>query len=172
LLRPVGPLAVFLVCALAVSAARAGCPNVCELTVEPAEVDPALACLVVEASDQTCDCSVLLEISNQCDASLAFPEGTFYYCGDRAEGCDTLPAGSSSTAERRVTGEGPGDWVLTFEGEGTPHTLTVRYHVSSFDSSPGGCALAAVGRRSLPGSAWFGVALALGLGWRRLRRRG
>ena len=97
MLRRAAPsLGLALSCLLGSSLANAGCPNTCAITVEPAVVDPALACLQVQVSGETCECALHLVVSNGCTSSVDFPTNTFYYCpqadGTVQNGCASVPA--------------------------------------------------------------------------------
>jgi hypothetical protein len=146
-----------------------GCPNVCDITVQPAVVDPALSCLTAQTSSETCDCGVQLEVGNQCDSTLQFPTGTFYYCGNGAttgQNCDDMSALGTASGQLRVGKTGEGDWVLSFQEDGAAYTMTISYDVTSLGS--GGCSIAGP-ETSQPPPRMVGL-LAFALGACLLRR--
>ena len=150
-----------LCCCAFASVAHAGCPNVCDITVQPATVDPPLDCLQVNASGQTCDCGVFITITNQCGTTLAFPDSTLYYCGEAGQ-FTTVDAGGDCSGNKRINSVGPGVWTLEVQESNSTHTLSIAYDVTSMDA--GSCACAAAGQPRKPRQAWVGLALSLGLG--------
>jgi len=69
--------------ALVPANAQAGCPNICELTVQSPVVLPPLSCVRLSAEGQECGCGVHLQVSNDCAASLEISSNDLYQC--RAE---------------------------------------------------------------------------------------
>src|SRR2546421_6571416 len=76
----VGGLAAFLVLAAA-PLARAGCPNVCELTIDPVSVVPALDCAHWDLAPDRCDCGVFVKMTNDCSTSVDTVGFAFSSCG-------------------------------------------------------------------------------------------
>jgi hypothetical protein len=114
--------------------ARAGCPNVCELAGHTAEVAPALACLTVQASPQTCDCGVRLTLKNTCSDGVDAVGFVLAACGrpgatpgELQRDCTTVPAGFEGwleVAAPHAEGTGAKEKRLALRRAGVEHTLT------------------------------------------------
>ena len=123
-------------------ASLAGCPNTCDIAVDPVVVSPELACMNVDATDSTCDCGVHLVITNSCTSALEARDFTFLTCGapyqDRRGSCTTVAAGENGVMEVKASADGRHQWNLTLRSDGVDHVIGLKANVSSFDE-PGSC---------------------------------
>ena len=72
--------------------ARAGCLNVCDLTVSQAAIDPPIACLTVKPTAETCDCGLFLTMTNGCTDTVSATDFQFDNCaGGRRPGGASVP---------------------------------------------------------------------------------
>lgn len=127
-----------------VELARAGCPSTCKGNLGDVVIEPALACATVEATLETCDCDVFVEVINDCSGSLAIRgDGLDCAAGDD---CFALPPGERGSFELQIRAKGSQHWSLPLdEAESGSHTLDISASVSELDSEPG-CSLARVGQ--------------------------
>jgi MYXO-CTERM domain-containing protein len=128
--------------------ARAGCPNVCELTVGAITVVPPLDCVTVEATAQTCDCGVFVSLNNGCTTPVDAVGFTFTSCGppganagSLTQPCPVVEPNMLATVPLRTTGTGMKQWALQLQNEGTDFSVTIPANVTSSGAS-GGCAIA------------------------------
>ncbi len=150
--------------------AMAGCENPCDITVEPAQVDPALpACVRIVSGGNGCQCHGFLQIFNNCTDAIEVPDRSVCI---QDPACHTVDAGAPMGLVTWMTST-TGDKIWTVHlvtSDGVTHTVTVKGHVSSFG---GGCNCypvmgAAVGSAPLFGLLMFPVVY---VGRRRRRRR-
>jgi hypothetical protein len=132
--------------ALPVPNAHAGCPNTCELTTPPVTVTPALDCIKVAASPQTCDCAVFVTLTNQCSAPVDAVGFTFSSCGffgssHLTQPCPSVDANKVASLRLTTTGTGHQNWNLSLREQGAVYVASVNADVTSFNDS-GGCAVA------------------------------
>ena len=155
--------------------AVAGCPNVCELTVDPATVAPALACVKIEVTSETCDCGVSVSLTNGCTTSVNAIGFTFDSCGppganlaQLTQPCPVVEPSMLATKLLRASGTGSKHWALQLQNQGADYTATVAANVTS-SGAKGGCAVST--GASTEENRSFGVFIGLlGVLWARSRR--
>jgi len=162
---------------IAAPRARAGCLNVCDLTVSQATIDPPIACLTVKPTAETCDCGVLLTMTNGCTDAVSATDFQFDSClgGSAPTGhqCPSISPGQEGLEELTIpasTGTGVKSWTQHLEEAGVTSTLTVMANVTSFGA---GCACSVPRRDAAPGGTLAlvlaGVSITIA---RRRRQRG
>jgi hypothetical protein len=146
----VGGLAAVLALAAA-PAARAGCPNVCELTIDAVSVVPSLDCAHWQLTPNTCDCGVFVEMANGCSAPLDAVGFAFSSCGapgasasSLTQPCLAVSPTQVASVPLRTTGTGSKQWPLHLNQQGTDYTVTITGNVDSVGGR-GGCAVAGQG---------------------------
>jgi len=125
--------------------ARAGCPNPCDVSVDPPVVDPPVPdCAKVSSGGETCDCDAYLAVANACTDAITVLDGSF--CIDRQ--CDAAPPRQTSLIHWRTATGGHNTWSVRLQTpDGTVHTATVTAEAQF----GGGCSIAAVGGVAKPG---------------------
>jgi hypothetical protein len=149
-------LAILLV--LVAPRARAGCPNVCDLIVSQATIDPPIACLTVKPTAETCDCGVFLTVTNGCTDTVSATDFLFTSCGPvggtpTGNQCPSVSAGQQGVDILTIpasSGTGPKSLTLHLEEAGVASTLTIMANVSSFGA---GCACSVPARGGTPGGS-------------------
>jgi hypothetical protein len=160
---------------------RADCPNACNLTVTATPtIDPAIACLTVVPSAESCDCGVVLVVTNNCPDAVNATDFQFTSCGAMAAGATNYKCPGLQPGEQGVdvlaipasSGIGAKTWTLHVQEGGTTSAITIDAHVMSFVSGCS-CALSqpdAAHRCALSLVTVGGLAAVI-LGARRRRRR-
>jgi len=156
--------------------ARAGCPNVCDLVISQATIDPPIDCLTVTPTAETCDCGAFLTMTNGCTDTISATDFQFDSCGPvggtpTGHQCPGLSPGEQG--EYRVTipassGTGSKSWTLHLEEAGTTSTLTEMTDVTSFGA---GCACRVPARGGTPGGPLALVLAGVSITAAGLRRR-
>jgi hypothetical protein len=139
--------------------AQAGCLNLCDLTVEPTSVTPALGCLFATATPNSCDCSVDVLVVNSCAEDVQAKGFAFDACRFPSEpsrpaepACAAVAPhanGSIHLPLRASAGTGAKTWSFALSNNGADVTLDVHANVAAFRSA--GCAFE-------PPRAGFGAA--------------
>jgi hypothetical protein len=169
-------LGAVVVCAAVLFArtARAGCPNTCDVTIEPASIAPPLDCLLVEVTPETCDCGAFVKMTNGCAAPVDTVGWTLASCGQPGEGagsltmnCSTLSPKAVGNSPLRTSGTGHKEWPLQIAAQGTSYTVTVAANVTAFHQG-GGCAMSPTRPASAPFSGALGLVIAFS--WSKRRR--
>src|SRR4051794_14217728 len=106
---------------LAPGRARAGCPSVCEATVDTPTVTPPLACMSVKVTAETCDCATFVVVKNGCADALEPVGFTFGSCASGAA-CTVAP-GEMRSMRLSVIGTGMHPWSLEVRGGDGSHTI-------------------------------------------------
>jgi hypothetical protein len=168
-------LVTFVILGVGVPAARAGCPNTCEATAEAAVVTPPLTCATFEAIPQSCDCSLLLSLQNNCPGAIIASDFMFGSCqtsaGTGEQNCTTVAPGGRGSLFLRVSVTGRKDWSLHVHGDDGDHTVAAAIQVTSFGSGSG-CSYSSSRARDRGRLAdVMVVAAAVALGIRRRARR-
>jgi hypothetical protein len=148
--------------------ANAGCPSVCEITVDPPRVEPALAaCVTVKMTGTDCQCGVLATVNNGCNVAVDSPM-TMLRCG--SQDCSSIPPYAEGHVFWPLGGVGTESFSLTLRtSDGVTHTLTTSSHVTSYETGGCGCI---VGRRSRSSAvAIFALGGLFAIGRRRHGRR-
>jgi hypothetical protein len=70
---------------LAGGTAYAGCPNLCDLTVEPAAMEPPLPCAAVNVRADECDCAAGVSLLNTCTTALEALDFSFDACSPEGD---------------------------------------------------------------------------------------
>src|SRR3954469_18483340 len=65
---------------LAAPRARAGCLNLCDVVASQPTIDPPITCLTVMPRDETCDCGLLLTMTNACTDTVSATDFQFDSC--------------------------------------------------------------------------------------------
>lgn len=173
LIRALWILSGTLCAVLEPSVARAECPNLCELRVDPPSVEPGLTCATWQTKPQTCDCAVLLVLTNGCDTPIEALDFSFDSCMTAAgleRDCDVVEPGARASWFLKLSSTGQHESALHVRSAEGEHSIHVMSIVESFDD--GGCSIAAASPaspRGLPLSATAVVALSLAM--RRRKRR-
>jgi hypothetical protein len=161
--------------------ARAGCPNVCDLTVSAAPtIDPAIPCLTALPNAATCNCGVILVVTNHCPDVVNATDFQFTSCGAPGAAptdyqCPSLQPGQQGEEVLAIpssSGIGAKSWTLHVQEGGAVSAITVDANVTSFGA---GCAC---GIAPAPAAAYgstlslaaAGALAAVILGARRRRR--
>lgn len=155
--------------------ARAGCPNVCDLVVSQATIDPPIACLTVKPTAETCDCGVFLTITNGCTDTVSATDFQFTSCGPvggtpTGNQCPSISAGQQGVEILTIpasSGTGPRSLTQHLEEAGVTSTLTVMANVTSFGA---GCACSVPPRDGTPGGTLALVLAAVSITAARRRR--
>lgn len=156
------------------TAAWAGCPNVCDVTVEPIATAPQPpVCVRLTAEPSTCDCGVSLSVDNDCTAPVEARGFSFDLCHVFGESqferpCSVVQPGRRGVLRVKIpSSEGIGrkERALQLSAEGADHTVTLTYAVTSFGN--GGCAVAGASGSSVP---MFALLFAIALNRRGTRR--
>ncbi|HSY38175.1 MAG TPA: hypothetical protein VLA79_01570 [Polyangia bacterium] len=153
------------------TAARAGCPNVCQISGATVQITPPLDCLHLKAAAETCDCGVLVDIDNQCAAPIEATGSPITTCLNSAgygAPCPSLEPMAQGSLVEKADAVGSQVWTLALSTQGTSHSLSITADVTSMGD--GGCAAAAGAPHSRM-AAWFAVAGVIALAARRRRRR-
>jgi hypothetical protein len=143
--------------------ARAGCRNVCDLTVSQATIDPPIDCLTVKLIAETCDCGVYTTITNGCPDTLSATDFQFENCGpvggfSTGNQCPSISAGQQGEETLTIpesSGTGARSFTQHLEEAGVTSTLTVMANVTSFGA---GCACS-VPRRGRTSGGTLGLVL-------------
>lgn len=172
-MRVLGAL-LFLGVLVAPSVARAGCPNLCEISQATFTLEPELACANVRAVSSDCDCGIYVEIGNECELPLDALSFEFESCGsiDGAfdDDCRQVPPGEQGTFEEEIHELGRTERRFTLRYDGSDHVLTVAADVSSFDDGALCSVTGGAGRGGASGWVWL-LAVAGALAWQRRARR-
>ena len=135
--------------------ARAGCLNVCDLTVSQAAIDPPIACLTVKPTAETCDCGLFLTMTDGCTDTVSATDFQFDNClgGGALVGhqCPSISPGQEGEEILKIpasSGTGVKSWTQHLEEAGVTSTLTVMANVTSFNA---GCACSVPRRDAAPG---------------------
>ncbi len=148
-----------LCCLVRVEPALAGCTSTCQATVDEVTVDPKLACAVIDASINDCNCAVFVSVDNTCSGTLEVRSDDLTCTA--GDDCFALPAGESNAFRLLIDSSGSKQWSLPLkESDSGAHTLSISVSVSKYDGDPG-CSVVEAGRPGEPGSWWVGLALAL-----------
>lgn len=174
--RFIGTAAILAVCVswmLTTRVARAGCPNLCDVTADPAIVEPPLPeCASLSVSAGSCGCHFWIHVANNsCASVIEARDFMFEKCWNNIDiipDCTAVEPGMTGNVERNLYDIGPAEWTGTVNAEGTDHRVTVRVNVTSFDDS-GGCSCALARRTARRDGAVLGTAVVIGA---LLRRRG
>ena len=171
-----GSLVACAAVALFARTARAGCPNTCDLTIEPSSIAPPLDCLQVRVTPETCDCGVFLTMTNGCTAAIDTVGWTLASCGQpgesagsRTPNCSAIRPTEEGSSALRTSGTGHKEWPLQVTVQGASYTVTLGANVTSFDQG-GGCAMSPTPPPDASFCATLGVAVTFA--WRRARRTG
>jgi hypothetical protein len=130
--------------ALAAGTARAGCPNQCEASVVATRLEPPSRCILLDGRVQDCDCAVLLEVRNECSASIEALDFSFRSCsgpGATQGDCRLVAPGGRASWFSSLSVLGEQESVLQLRSPEGDHSLHVLTKVESFED--GGCAIVA-----------------------------
>ncbi len=143
------------------STAEAGCLHLCDLSLDPPVVAPALPCVTVESKAQTCNCAVQFEIRNLCQSDIQALEGTVFTCRNSGKTCTTLAPKEDATGEILIKALVPADVSIKFSNQGTDYKVVVWYDAAPRDQPWSLCAMGP-GRPSHPPAA---LLILLGAAW-------
>jgi hypothetical protein len=136
---------VFGACALPMRLAWAGCPNPCEVDVEPPILEPAVdACTTPETHGDTCDCGITASLVNACNADLVASDFTFNLCEspiDHFVNCTTVQPQGRGWIDRHLDIVGPAEFTFTLQTERGEEHLTLKGNVKKFED---GCVCSVV----------------------------
>ena len=125
--------------------AWAGCPNACEIDVDPPIVEPAQGgCAIVEALKKSCDCGVRVNIGNSCPTDLVASGFTFLTCETDAgvvKDCTTVQRGQLGWIVSELNNLGPVEWNYNLQTERGEERVTIRANVKEFTDSSCVCSL-------------------------------
>jgi hypothetical protein len=161
---------------LAGGTAYAGCPNLCDLTVEPAAMEPPLPCAAVNVRADECDCAAGVSLLNTCTTALEALDFSFDACSPEGDltsvelQCTLVQPRFGAVYDLKPTELGHKEWELHLRNDGNDHTLTVTAHVKSFKNGACTCAVAGAAGSAARGLGFGAIALLFGLGARRARR--
>jgi len=139
--------------ALFARSAAAGCPNVCDMSLDVARIEPALACAGLKASPQDCDCGVDLDLGNGCESPIEAVDFKFDLCwspsaapSSYVRDCTVLPVAEQGSLELKLNATGVSERRLTLQHQGAQHQIIVATNVTSLGDE--GCLCSAPGARS------------------------
>ena len=138
-------------------------------------VTPPLTCATFEAIPQSCDCSLLLSLQNNCPGAIIRIRLHVWKlpneCWDGEQNCTTVAPGGRGSLFLRVSVKGRKDWSLHVHGDDGDHTVAAAIQVTSFGSGAG-CSYSSSRARDRGRLAdVVVVAAAVALGIRRRARR-
>lgn len=153
--------------------ARAGCPNMCEMTSEPGTIDPPLPCITAETSGDNCNCGMWLNLINDCDEPITPTDFVLRgcYAGKMSytSPCPIVEPGHRGTIFWGIDTLGETRKVVTIQAADGEHRIELVANVASFDD---GCACSLPGQPSSSGFAGIGaLILAVSIGASRKERR-
>jgi len=128
--------------------AKAGCPNVCQIAQPAVAISPALDCASFSQSAETCDCGLLVTMTNNCPNAINAVDFTFNSCvaagGSTAltQPCPSVAPGMKATVLVRASGDGAKSWPLHLNTAMTDYTATATADVSAFSSGGSSCSVA------------------------------
>jgi hypothetical protein len=126
--------------------AWAGCPEPCEIDVDPPILEPAQGgCADVQALGDDCECGITVKIANVCTTDVVALDFTLSNCGqgaDTVHSCTNLKPQNLGWFRTKLHETGPAEVNLTMQSERGEEKAKVRGNVTHY----GGCVC------SVPGS--------------------
>jgi hypothetical protein len=178
-LRALSSAGTALLLLLSARIALAACENLCEVTLNAARIDPPLACAVIDAKPQTCDCAIAFRIDNACAVPLEATDFAFDLCwspnepsSSHVRNCTSVPVGKFGSLEIKLNDLGTHERRLHLQHEAVTHEITITSNVTSLGDDGCFCSVPGVrSDRALPSAAIAALFLGLAAAIRACRRR-